>query len=190
MDGWVSFIFNNPIVAVPYILELAVYVWLSLCLYLIAKKMRLHDAQLAWIPFANFYIMCKISRKPSWWAAFFCFTAVLSIPTALAPPLIWYGVGTQGLGLLWWPAVLLIFPMLPLWFPSNMVWFYTLLIVTLTIGIFFWILFIIVWMAIARARRKPSWLGTLTIVPIANLVIPGILAFSGAPAKRQNLSLS
>jgi len=37
---------------------------------------------------------------------------------------------------------------------------------------------IIVWMGIAEARHQPSWLGILMIVPIANLVIPGVLAFS------------
>ncbi len=37
---------------------------------------------------------------------------------------------------------------------------------------------VIMWMAIAEARNKQNWLGILMIVPIANLVIPGYLAFS------------
>jgi hypothetical protein len=40
------------------------------------------------------------------------------------------------------------------------------------------IILIIVWMNIAEARKKPSWLGILMIVPVANLVVPGILALS------------
>lgn len=34
------------------------------------------------------------------------------------------------------------------------------------------------WMAIAEKRGKPSWWGILTIVPVANLIVPGYLAFS------------
>ncbi len=37
---------------------------------------------------------------------------------------------------------------------------------------------ILVWIGIAEARGKPSWLGILIIIPIANLIIPGYLAFS------------
>ena len=38
---------------------------------------------------------------------------------------------------------------------------------------------VIVWMGIAEARDKNKWLGILMIVPIANLVVPGYLAFFG-----------
>jgi hypothetical protein len=37
---------------------------------------------------------------------------------------------------------------------------------------------IIVWMAIAEARGKPSWWGILLIVPVVNIIVPGSLAFS------------
>ena len=37
---------------------------------------------------------------------------------------------------------------------------------------------ILIWMAIAERLGKPSWLGILMIVPIANVIIPGYLAFS------------
>jgi len=40
------------------------------------------------------------------------------------------------------------------------------------------VVMIIVWMGIAEARNKASWLGILMIVPIANLILPGYLAFS------------
>jgi len=40
------------------------------------------------------------------------------------------------------------------------------------------VLMIILWMKIAEAVGKPGWWGILMIVPIANLIIPGILAFS------------
>jgi hypothetical protein len=37
---------------------------------------------------------------------------------------------------------------------------------------------IIVWMAIAKELGKPEWLGVLMIIPVANIIIPGYLAFS------------
>jgi len=37
---------------------------------------------------------------------------------------------------------------------------------------------IIIWMGIASARSKPSWLGILTVVPLLNLFLLGYLAFS------------
>lgn len=37
---------------------------------------------------------------------------------------------------------------------------------------------IVVWMGVARALNKPDWLGILMIVPIANIIVPGYLAFS------------
>jgi hypothetical protein len=37
---------------------------------------------------------------------------------------------------------------------------------------------IIVWMGIAEARNKPNWWGILLIVPVANIIVPGYLAWS------------
>ena len=40
------------------------------------------------------------------------------------------------------------------------------------------VVFIIVWMEIAKARNKPEWWGILMIVPLVNLIVPGYLAFT------------
>ena len=37
------------------------------------------------------------------------------------------------------------------------------------------------WMEIARKRNHPEWLGILMIIPLANMVIPGIIAFGDNP---------
>ena len=42
----------------------------------------------------------------------------------------------------------------------------------------FMIILVIAWMKISERLGKPNWLGILMIVPIANLIIPGYLAFS------------
>lgn len=71
-----------------------------------------------------------------------------------------------------WIPILNVFLMLmiakkPLW------WFILMLIPIVN-----FIIFIIVWMAIAEARGKPNWIGILTIVPFVNIIILGYLAFS------------
>ena len=40
---------------------------------------------------------------------------------------------------------------------------------------------VLIWSAIAEKLGKPAWWGILMLVPIANFVIMGILAFSGSP---------
>jgi hypothetical protein len=97
---------------------LAAYVWMALTLHIIANKTGTPYGWLAWIPIANFYLMCKVAGRSGWWTLLF-FIPLLNI----------------------------------------------------VIGI-------IVWMGIAEARHQPAWLGILMIIPIANLVIPGVLAFT------------
>ncbi len=43
---------------------------------------------------------------------------------------------------------------------------------------------VILWMRISQRRGRPDWLGILMFVPVANLVVPGILAFSDAGNSR------
>ncbi|MDD4182714.1 MAG: DUF5684 domain-containing protein [Candidatus Omnitrophica bacterium] len=38
---------------------------------------------------------------------------------------------------------------------------------------------IIIWMEIAKRRNKPAWLGLLMMLPVANFLVIGYLAFSG-----------
>jgi hypothetical protein len=40
------------------------------------------------------------------------------------------------------------------------------------------IIFIMVWMAVAEARGKPSWVGVLMIVPFVGAIVPGYLAWA------------
>jgi hypothetical protein len=54
-------------------------------------------------------------------------------------------------------------------------WFILMLIPFLNL-----IAMIVVWMKIAEERRRPSWWGILVIIPVANFVMMGILAFSEA----------
>ena len=52
-------------------LGLLSYVWVSLCIYMIARKTATDDAWLGWIPIVNIYLLCKIARRPGWWLFLF-----------------------------------------------------------------------------------------------------------------------
>jgi hypothetical protein len=143
--------------------DVAIYVWLALCLHIIAKKTNTPRPWLAWIPIANIYLMCKVAGKPGWWTAIFCLLIILMIPGAIG---------------------LVMLPFLALGGGEVPTWFLPAMAVMIVAGLVYWVLFIIIWMAIARARNWPSWMGILMFVPLANLVIPGILAFSNRPAEQ------
>jgi len=99
---------------------LAIYVFCSLCLQLIAKKTGTEPAWLAWIPVANLFLSCKIG----------------------------------GLSYLWLLAFLVPF-------------------VNVFVSIY-------MWYRISEARGKSGWLALLMLVPVANFVFMGYLAFSGS----------
>lgn len=47
---------------------------------------------------------------------------------------------------------------------------------------------ILLWMAVAEAIGKPGWVGILMIVPIANFIVPGYLAFSNMENQVSNFA--
>jgi hypothetical protein len=57
--------------AAYWIWWLIFYVYMSVCLMMIANKTGTPNAWLAWIPILNIYLMCKIAGKPGWWLILF-----------------------------------------------------------------------------------------------------------------------
>ncbi|KPJ54570.1 hypothetical protein AMJ47_04135 [Parcubacteria bacterium DG_72] len=47
---------------------------------------------------------------------------------------------------------------------------------------------VVLWAAVAEKRGRPAWWGVLMLVPIVNLVVRGVLAFSDVPGARQEKS--
>jgi len=109
--------------------SLVAYLWISICLFKIAKKMGVEPAWLAFVPIGNLWVMCKCGG---------------------------YGGG----------------------------WF--LLMMVPCANIFF---LVIVWMKIARflGKKDDVLYGILMIVPIANYIIPGILAFGETGPVQQQM---
>ncbi len=53
------------------LIPIAIYIYFSYSLMIIAKKTSTKDEWMAWIPIVNFYLMCKIAKKPGWWMILF-----------------------------------------------------------------------------------------------------------------------
>ena len=178
-----------------YIVVLFLFFWFALCLNVIAKKTVINKPWMAWVPLANFYLMSKTAGKPVWWTAVFCIVAVLSMPTIAAPlfVIVLRGPDAQYLML----SLLPIFLAIPTLLTPYLIWnvisdptgelAVIFIVFAVLMLIFFWVLYVLAWMAIARRRSKPSWLGILMILPIANQVVKGILAFSDKPAHTPKL---
>ena len=63
-------IITTPELAMYFWIALGVvYLWVALCLFIVAIKENIPDPLLAWIPFLNIYYMLKIPDKPAWWIA-------------------------------------------------------------------------------------------------------------------------
>lgn len=102
--------YNNPMAGLfsgfmSFVLWVAVYVWIALCLYIIAKKTNTENAWLAWIPIANIYLMCKVAGKPGWWTILF-FIPVVNIIFAI---IVWMAIA-QVRGKPSWLGILMIIP--------------------------------------------------------------------------------
>lgn len=52
------------------------FLWIALCLYVIAKKTNTENPWLAWIPVANLVLACLIAGKPWWWGFLFAIPLV------------------------------------------------------------------------------------------------------------------
>jgi len=92
---------------------LVVYVWLALCLYMIANKTRIPNAWLAWIPIANLYLMCKVAGRAGWWTILF-FIPLANIIIAI---IIWMGIA-RARNKPSWLGILIIIPVVNLIIPG------------------------------------------------------------------------
>ena len=71
-----------------------------------------------------------------------------------------------------WIPILNLFLMVQI--SGKPVWWFVLLLIP---GVNL-VIFIILWMEIAKKVNKPTWWGLLLLVPGANLIVPGYLAFA------------
>ena len=103
---------------IAVLIGLGVYIYYSLSMYLIAKKLNVAEAWMSWVPVLNLWPFLSSAGKPCWW------------------------------------VILLLIPF---------------------VNIF---VIIYLWMCICENLGRNKWLGLLTLVPVVNLILPGVLAFS------------
>jgi len=91
------------------VLWLGVYVWMALCLHIIANKTSTPNGWLAWIPIANLYLMCKVAGKAGWWIILF-FIPLVNIVIAI---IVWMGIA-EARNKPSWLGILMIIPLVNL----------------------------------------------------------------------------
>lgn len=73
---------------------LGVYVYVSLCIHMIATKTNTSPAWLAWIPIANVILLMMISEKPMWWIVLM-FIPFINIVWIVLGILVWMAVAEK-----------------------------------------------------------------------------------------------
>ena len=95
---------------------LIIYIYCSICLQFIAKKTNSEPAWLAWIPIANYFLMCKIAKVSYWWllillGAFIPYVGAISITAFMI--FLWYKIAIS-VNKPGWMGVLTIIPLVNL----------------------------------------------------------------------------
>ena len=117
--------FLAGIFMVALIIGLIVYIYVAIALMTMAKKKKVPNAWLAFIPIANLYIMTQVGGIEWWWMLVFLLMIIPFVGTLL------YMVGI-----------------------------------------------VYIWWKISEAFKRPGWWGILMLIPIVNLVLMGLLAWS------------
>jgi hypothetical protein len=101
--------------SVFWLVFLATYAYVALSLQTIAGKTGTKDGWMAWVPFANLWLMCKIAGKPGWWVILFLIPVVNIVITVL----VWMGIAEARKKPAWY-GVLIIVPIASLIVPGTL----------------------------------------------------------------------
>ncbi len=103
------------LVVASWIITIAIYVYLAVCLQTIARKTGTEHGWLAWIPIANAYLMCKVAVKPGWWLLLF-FIPIVNIVFMV---IVWMGIA-EARDKKGWLGILMIVPIANLIVPGYL----------------------------------------------------------------------
>ena len=103
-----DFVNQNPALAyvifgLIFLLIIALYVYMAICLQFIARKLHVSGVWMAWIPVANIFLIIKCADRPYWWFLLF-FVPILNIVVGV---LLWVYI-CQRLGHPGWLAILML----------------------------------------------------------------------------------
>ncbi len=107
-----------------FVLVAAVYVYSSLALMTIAKKLNMEKPWMAWIPFVNLYLMVKMANVPVW-----SLLGVLLIFVPFIGPFVlvglmvwWWWKICENLGKPNWWGILMVVPLIGLVMMGILAW--------------------------------------------------------------------
>ena len=103
------------LVVTSWIISIAIYVYLAVCLQTIARKTGTEHGWLAWIPIANAYLMCKVAGKPGWWLLLF----LIPIVNIIFMVIVWMGIA-EARDKKGWLGILMIVPIANLIVPGYL----------------------------------------------------------------------
>lgn len=103
------------------------YIYVSFCLYMIARKVGVADAWTAWIPIVNLWTFVEAAGKPWWWTAI-----IVGLSLSSVVPIAGIALGLLNLGVvvyLWmcisenigknrWLGLLILVPIANLFYPA------------------------------------------------------------------------
>lgn len=81
------------------------YVYMAICLQVIAKKTNTENGWLAWIPIANLFLMCNIAKKSLWWVLLM----LIPIANIVFMALVWMEIA-KARGKESWLGILMVVP--------------------------------------------------------------------------------
>jgi hypothetical protein len=97
------------------IIYLVIYLYMSLCLFKIAKKCGVENAWLAWIPIVQIVPMLQSGGKPLWWILLF-FIPLVNLIIGI---LVWMAIAERR-GKPSWVGILIIVPILGIFIPAYL----------------------------------------------------------------------
>ncbi len=92
---------------------LAVYLYYSLCLFLIAKKLAVHAPWTAWVPIVQLWTFVISAGKPGWWTLLF----LVPIVNLFIGIYVWMCI-TENLGKNKWLGLLILVPLIGILYPG------------------------------------------------------------------------
>jgi hypothetical protein len=110
--------------AIAFVIGLIFYIYFALALYTIAKKTKTDLPWLAWIPFANIYLLVKCGGLQWWWLFGFLLNLIPAIGWLLAMAwvaYVWWKV-SEARNYPGWMGILMLIPVVNLILVGVIAW--------------------------------------------------------------------
>ncbi len=96
--------------------SVVLYVYIAYALMILAQRLHLKNAWMAWVPFANLYLMTTMAGQPWWWAIGIVITPI----NLFVVPFLWFIIAEK-LGKNPWIGAAIIIPVIGLFVPGYLV---------------------------------------------------------------------